>query len=155
MSRSTAKNIAGFIHSKDFLGRLVVEPDFDITAIIRPPFYVPEGKKVNDLLKEMQRKRIHMALVVDEYGGINGLVTTEDLLEELVGEIHGRQGPERLGNESQSQVRLGARVHAGGLRWDIAGIAGLKRFDPNAGLVVGITYEFQAFARKRSPRTIK
>ena len=48
---------------------------------------MPEGKKVNELLKEMQRKRIHMALVVDEYGGISGLVTTEDLLEELVGEI--------------------------------------------------------------------
>ncbi len=73
----------------------------------------------------------------------------------LVGEVHGRQGPERLGNESQSQVRLGAQVQAGGLRWDVAGIAGLKRFDPDAGLAVGITYEFQAFARKRSPRTIK
>jgi putative hemolysin len=85
--RGSIENIAGFIHSKDFLGRLVTEPDFDITAIVRPPFYVPEGKKVNDLLKEMQRKRIHMALVVDEYGGISGLVTTEDLLEELVGEI--------------------------------------------------------------------
>ncbi len=73
----------------------------------------------------------------------------------LVGEVHGRQGPERLGNESQSQVRLGAQVQAGGLRWDVAGIAGLKRFDPKAGLVVGITYEFQAFARKHSPRTVK
>ena len=85
--QGSIENIAGFIHSKDFLGRIVTEPDFDIAAIIRPPFYVPEGKKVNDLLKEMQRKRIHMALVVDEYGGISGLVTTEDLLEELVGEI--------------------------------------------------------------------
>ncbi len=81
------ENIAGFIHGKDFLGRIVSEPEFDINAIVRPPFYVPEGKKVNELLKEMQRKRIHMALVVDEYGGMSGLVTTEDLLEELVGEI--------------------------------------------------------------------
>jgi magnesium and cobalt exporter, CNNM family len=85
--RGSIENIAGFIHGKDFLGRVVTEPDFDITTIVRPPFYVPEGKKVNDLLKELQRKRIHMALVVDEYGGISGLVTTEDLLEELVGEI--------------------------------------------------------------------
>jgi len=85
--RESIENIIGFIHGKDFLGRIVAEPDFDIAAIIRPPFYVPEGKKVNDLLKELQRKRIHMALVVDEYGGISGLVTTEDLLEELVGEI--------------------------------------------------------------------
>lgn len=85
--QGSIENIAGFIHGKDFLGRIVVEPDFDIAEIVRPPFYVPEGKKVNDLLKEMQRQRIHMALVVDEYGGISGLVTTEDLLEELVGEI--------------------------------------------------------------------
>ncbi len=85
--RGSIENIAGFIHGKDFLGRIVADPGFDITSIIRPPFYVPEGKKVNDLLKEMQRKRIHMALVVDEYGGLSGLVTTEDLLEELVGEI--------------------------------------------------------------------
>jgi putative hemolysin len=81
------ENISGVIHSKDFLGRIVSEPDFQISSIIRPPFFVPEGKMVNDLLKEMQRKRSHMAMVVDEYGGLSGLVTTEDLLEELVGEI--------------------------------------------------------------------
>ncbi len=85
--QGSIENIAGFIHGKDFLGRIVTDPDFDIDSIVRPPFYVPEGKKVNDLLKELQKKRIHMALVVDEYGGISGLVTTEDLLEELVGEI--------------------------------------------------------------------
>ncbi|RNC67483.1 MAG: HlyC/CorC family transporter [Desulfuromonadales bacterium] len=85
--RESIENVTGFIHGKDLLGRMVTDPDFAIESIIRPPFYVPEGKKVNELLKEMQRKRIHMALVVDEYGGINGLVTTEDLLEELVGEI--------------------------------------------------------------------
>jgi magnesium and cobalt exporter, CNNM family len=85
--RESVEQIVGFIHGKDFLGRIVTEPDFDINSIVRPPFYVPEGKKVNDLLKEMQRNRIHMALVVDEYGGLSGIVTTEDLLEELVGEI--------------------------------------------------------------------
>ena len=85
--RESIENVAGFIHGKDFLGCMVTDPDFDLAAIVRPPFYVPEGKKVNNLLKEMQRKRIHMALVVDEYGGLSGLVTTEDLLEELVGEI--------------------------------------------------------------------
>jgi len=85
--RESIENVAGFIHGKDLLGGIVTDPGFDIESIIRPPYYVPEGKKVNDLLKEMQRKRIHMALVVDEYGGISGLATTEDLLEELVGEI--------------------------------------------------------------------
>jgi len=81
------ENIQGFIHSKDFLGGVLASKSFTVEQIIRPPFYVPEGKKVNELLEEMQRKRVHMAVVVDEYGGISGLVTTEDLLEELVGEI--------------------------------------------------------------------
>jgi len=85
--RGSIENVAGFVHGKDLLGGIVTDSGFDIESIIRPPFYVPEGKMVNDLLKEMQRKRIHMALVVDEYGGISGLATTEDLLEELVGEI--------------------------------------------------------------------
>jgi putative hemolysin len=85
--RENIENIVGFIHGKDFLGRYVSDPHFDMETIIRPPFYVPEAKKVNVLLKDMQRKRIHMALVVDEYGGLSGLATTEDLLEELVGEI--------------------------------------------------------------------
>lgn len=96
--RESIENIEGVIHSKDFLGRIVQDPDFDVREILRPPSYVPEGKKVNELLKEMQRERSHMALVVDEYGGISGLVTTEDLLEELVGEIEdehdiGEPGP--------------------------------------------------------------
>jgi putative hemolysin len=85
--RGSIEDIKGFIHGKDFMGRMIQEPLFDINTIIRPPFFVPEGKKVSELLKEMQKKRVHMALVVDEYGGISGLVTTEDLLEELVGEI--------------------------------------------------------------------
>ena len=97
--RGDIEEIAGFILGKDLLGRMVTDPGFDIAAIIRPPHYVPEGKKVNELLKEMQRLKIHMALVVDEYGGISGLVTTEDLLEELVGEIedeHDAEEPSRL-----------------------------------------------------------
>ncbi len=97
--RGDIEDIAGFIHGKDLLGRIVTDPGFEITDIIRPPHYVPEGKKVNELLKEMQRMKNHMALVVDEYGGISGLVTTEDLLEELVGEIedeHDAEEPSRI-----------------------------------------------------------
>ena len=85
--RGDIEKTAGFIHAKDFLGQMVADPTFAVQSILRPPLYVPEGKKVNDLLKEMQRRRVHLALVVDEYGGLSGMVTTEDLLEELVGEI--------------------------------------------------------------------
>ena len=85
--RESIEDIAGVVHGKDLLGRLVAGETFDLSAIMLPPVFVPEGKKVNKLLKEMQRSRNQMALVVDEYGGLSGLVTTEDLIEELVGEI--------------------------------------------------------------------
>ncbi|MDA8431029.1 MAG: hemolysin family protein [Geobacteraceae bacterium] len=85
--RETIEDVVGVVHGKDLLGRLVAGETFDLSAIMLPPVFVPEGKKVNDLLKEMQRSRNQMALVVDEYGGLSGLVTTEDLIEELVGEI--------------------------------------------------------------------
>lgn len=81
------EEIAGVVHGKDLLGRLVAGEALDLAAIMLPPVFVPEGKKVNELLKEMQRSHNQMALVVDEYGGLSGLVTTEDLIEELVGEI--------------------------------------------------------------------
>jgi putative hemolysin len=85
--RGEIDDVVGFIHSKDLLRQAVQDLDFDPEKCIRPAFFVPESKRISDLLREMQRKRLHMALVVDEYGSITGLVTTEDLLEELVGEI--------------------------------------------------------------------
>lgn len=86
--RGDLDHVLGFVHTKDILiGRMSTGTDFDLAGIIRSPLFVPEGKKVSSLLKEMQRKRIQMALVVDEYGVMTGLATTEDLLEELVGEI--------------------------------------------------------------------
>jgi len=80
-------DIRGFLHAKDFLTILAKTGQVDIRKIIKPPYFIPETMKISLLLREMQRKRIHMALVVDEYGGISGLVTIEDLLEEIVGEI--------------------------------------------------------------------
>ena len=86
--RGDLEDVVGFVHSKDlFLHPLLDSPDFDIGKIVRPLLYVPESKRASDLLLEMQRKKMQMALVVDEYGSICGLVTIEDLLEELVGEI--------------------------------------------------------------------
>jgi hypothetical protein len=74
---------------------------------------------------------------------------------EVIGEIHGRQGPARLGNENLAQIRAGARIRAGGLIWDLTGVAGLRDFDPRSGLAIGVRYEFQAFDRKRGPVTVK
>jgi putative hemolysin len=81
-------DIRGVLYAKDFLTLLAKRGQLDIRKVMKPPFFVPETMKISLLLREMQRKRIHMALVVDEYGGISGLVTIEDLVEEIVGEIH-------------------------------------------------------------------
>ncbi|MGZ3534693.1 MAG: hemolysin family protein [Thermodesulfobacteriota bacterium] len=80
-------DIRGILYAKDFLTTLAKTGQVDFRKIIKPPYFIPETMKISLLLREMQRKRIHMALVVDEYGGISGLVTIEDLIEEIVGEI--------------------------------------------------------------------
>jgi putative hemolysin len=79
-------DIRGVLYAKDFLTALS-KGGADIRKLIKPPFFIPETLKISNLLREMQKKRIHMALVIDEYGGVSGLVTMEDLLEEIVGEI--------------------------------------------------------------------
>jgi len=79
-------DIRGILHARDFLTALA-KGGPDIRKLIKPPFFIPDTLKISILLREMQRKRTHMALVIDEYGGVSGLVTMEDLLEEIVGEI--------------------------------------------------------------------
>ncbi len=79
-------DIRGILYVKDFLNALT-RGTVDIRKLLKPPFFIPETMKISNLLREMQRKRVHMALVIDEYGGVSGLVTMEDLLEEIVGEI--------------------------------------------------------------------
>lgn len=80
--------IVGFLYAKDVLKCFYNnEVDVSIQTLLRPPYLVPVSKKVNTLLREMQRERVHIAMVVDEYGGIAGLVTIEDILEEIVGDI--------------------------------------------------------------------
>jgi CBS domain containing-hemolysin-like protein len=80
-------NIVGILFIKDLLPILGTTKDFEWLELTRKPFYVPENKKIDDLLKEFQEKKVHIALVVDEYGGTSGLVTLEDVLEEIVGDI--------------------------------------------------------------------
>lgn len=86
--KDTLDNIAGVLYTKDLLQYLNNGDDFNWQSILRPPFYVPENKKIDDLLREFQHKKIHLAVVVDEYGGTSGIVTLEDVIEEIVGEIN-------------------------------------------------------------------
>jgi putative hemolysin len=93
--RSSSDDVAGFLFIKDLLP-YIDETDFDWKSIIKPPFYVPENKRLDDLLEEFQQAKIHLAIVVDEYGGTSGLVTLEDILEEIVGDIKDEFDEEEL-----------------------------------------------------------
>ena len=83
----TFDHLKGILYVKDLLPHINQRNKFNWQKLIREPFFVPETKKINDLLKEFQEKKIHLAIVVDEYGGTEGIVTMEDILEEVVGEI--------------------------------------------------------------------
>ncbi len=76
------------LYIKDLLPYLNQDDTFEWQSLIRPTYFVPETKKIDDLLKEFQEKKVHMAIVVDEYGGSSGIVTLEDVIEEIVGEIN-------------------------------------------------------------------
>lgn len=86
--RETIDKIEGVLYIKDLLPYLDNKEDFEWQPLLRPGFFIPEGKKIDDLLRDFQEKRVHMAIVVDEYGGTSGLITLEDIIEEIVGEIN-------------------------------------------------------------------
>jgi putative hemolysin len=138
--RGEIENVIGFIHAKDLLGRAVQTPDFELESLIRPSFFVPEAKRVNDLLREMQRRHLHMAMVVDEYGSLSGVVTTEDLLEELVGEIedeHDVGEPQRIQRLKDGGFLVDALIPLNDLE-DLLGVrfAEGQPYDTLAGLIL-------------------
>ncbi len=92
-------NIKGVLYIKDLLPHINKPSSFKWQSLIRPAYFVPESKKINDLLKEFQTNHIHLAIVVDEYGGTSGIVTLEDVLEEIVGDITDESDYEELSYE--------------------------------------------------------
>ena len=86
--QDTSDNIKGILYIKDLLPHLSKHSTFRWQSLIRPPYFVPETKKIDALLREFQKNKMHIAIVVDEFGGTSGLVTLEDILEEIVGEIN-------------------------------------------------------------------
>lgn len=93
--KSSSDEIVGFLFIKDLLP-YIEETDFEWKEIVKSPFYVPENKRLDDLLEEFQKEKRHLAIVVDEYGGTSGLVTLEDILEEIVGDIKDEFDDEEL-----------------------------------------------------------
>ncbi len=91
----TIDKIVGIIHAKDILSLIVKKQEFNFHDILRKPVFVPESKKINDLMAELKLKRIQIAIVLDEFGGTAGMVTLEDIVEELVGEIQDEYDEEK------------------------------------------------------------
>ena len=117
----TVDNIIGVIYAKDLL-QVADAGSFDAAAIMREPIYIPESKQTRDLLHEFQEGKGHMAIVLDEYGGTAGLVTIEDILEELVGEIideYEDLEPEPLRRIDESTVDVDARMRIDELNDDL------------------------------------
>ncbi len=85
--KENTDNVIGILYIKDLLPFLSNEQDFNWITVIRKPFFIPENKKINDLLQEFRSMKMHLAVVVDEYGGASGIITLEDILEEIVGDI--------------------------------------------------------------------
>ena len=99
-------NIRGILYIKDLLPHLSKASSFRWQTLIRPPYFVPETKKIDDLLRDFQENKVHIAIVVDEFGGTSGIVTLEDVLEEIVGEIN-----DEFDDEEKSYVRVNSNTY--------------------------------------------
>ena len=104
--QDTVDNIRGILYIKDLLPHLSKPASFRWQSLIRPPYFVPETKKIDDLLREFQENKVHIAVVVDEFGGTSGIVTMEDILEEIVGEIN-----DEYDEEEKNYVRINANTY--------------------------------------------
>lgn len=110
----TMDNIEGLLYAKDLLPYLRDgKTDVPLPEVLRPAYFVPETKKVNELLEDLQQRKVHMAIVVDEYGGTAGIVTIEDILEEIVGEIQDEYDSEEAAVQhlSPSEIIFNARFN--------------------------------------------
>jgi CBS domain containing-hemolysin-like protein len=85
--KETIDNVVGILYLKDILKSLLKHGAFDIQGLLRKPFFVPESKRIDGLLRELRRRRVHIAVAVDEYGGVSGIVCMEDIIEEIIGDI--------------------------------------------------------------------
>ena len=98
----TIDSVIGILHVKDLFKAMVNCSDFDVRSMIHKPFFVPGSKHIDDLLTEFRRRKIHIAVVVDEYGGVSGIVCMEDIIEEIVGDIQ-----DEFDHETEDVLSLG------------------------------------------------
>jgi gliding motility-associated protein GldE len=143
--------IQGVLYIKDLLPHLDKPADFRWQALIRPAYFVPETKMIDDLLRDFQANKIHVAVVVDEFGGTSGIVTMEDIIEEIVGEIH-----DEYDDEERTYVRLNEHTYVFEAKTLLSDFYKILKIDPDtfarvegdadtlAGLLLEIKGDFPA-----------
>jgi len=135
-------NITGVLYAKDLLKRMhEAKGEGKVSSLARAPLFVPEQKKVSELLREMQQRRVHMAIVIDEYGGTAGLVTIEDLIEEIVGEIVDEYDQEEPLVEpvDENTIRVDAKLPIDDVNELLEVELPHEEWDTVGGLVFGLT----------------
>ncbi len=122
--KETIDNVIGVLYVKDLLEYFIKNERITIETILRKPYFIPESKRCDSLLREFKRKRVHIAVVVDEYGGVSGVVCLEDVLEEIVGEIQ-----DEFDNEVEDILEIGKHTFLCDARVDIEDLNERLAFD--------------------------
>lgn len=143
----TVDNIIGLLYAKDLLKQWGDDDEqFSVRSVMRPPFFIPESKNLEQLLQEFKHKRVHLAIVIDEYGGTSGLITIEDLLEQIVGDIQDEHDSEEslLTVNSDGSVTADGRLPVEELEEHFDIQIERDKFDSVGGLVFYLTGEIPA-----------
>jgi CBS domain containing-hemolysin-like protein len=154
----TIDNIVGLIYAKDLLKYWGMDESAVVLKnILRPPYFIPESKNLEELLHEFKKKRIHIAIVIDEYGGTSGLVTIEDLLEQIVGDIQDEYDVEEewLFEEADGAVVVDARLPIEELEEHFGIEIERDKFDTVGGLIFHLTGRIPAVGEEVENGTIR
>ncbi|MBI9100873.1 MAG: HlyC/CorC family transporter [Spirochaetales bacterium] len=135
----TIDNVVGILYVKDLLNNMLKNSSIDIAEVIRKPYFVPESKRLDSLLYEFKRRRVHIAVAVDEYGGVSGIVCMEDIIEEIVGDIQ-----DEFDNEVEDIMEIGENTYLCDARIDIEDlneITNLNLSDKDYDTLGGFVFE--------------
>ena len=145
-------NVVGVLYVKDLINAFSKKETIDLEKIIRKPFFVPESKRIDSLLREFKRRHVHIAIAIDEYGGISGIVCLEDIIEQIVGDIQ-----DEFDNEQEDIVAVGenlwicdARVNIDDLNEKLETSIPNEEFDTLGGFVFDLFGKFPAKFEKAS-----
>ncbi|HQO66834.1 MAG TPA: hemolysin family protein [Spirochaetales bacterium] len=151
----TIDDVVGVLYVKDLLLAIAKGEEIDLAAMIRKPFFVPESKRIDSLLREFKRRHVHIAIAIDEYGGVSGIVCMEDIIEEIVGDIQ-----DEFDNEREDIVAIGdaawlcdARVNLEDLNEETGLGLPVEGFDTLGGFVFDLFGKIPARYEKVSWRT--